>query len=230
MPDAQQLDTEASFTLGRPALVCRWRLAGGALPLENRHLRALSRRELTGGRVSRGLVAWAKQHIEWTLAEGSEEHPDGVLMLVVDEEGRAAMTVGPYESLRGQSLRVLAERAQAAQAEGEETGVAPESLWTVSDGVLTWGIERGAAPSGAATLVEDLARTLGIPVRRQVGLASAVLEGHATLDEAFLVSDEHGVVGALDASGPEGQRFVASYARLLDQTARKHRGAPATSL
>ena len=29
------------FTLGTPALVCRWRLASGALPLENRHLRAL---------------------------------------------------------------------------------------------------------------------------------------------------------------------------------------------
>ena len=31
------------FKLGTPALVCRWRLASGRLPLENRHLRALSR-------------------------------------------------------------------------------------------------------------------------------------------------------------------------------------------
>ena len=35
-----------NFKLGTPALVCRWRLASGRLPLENRHLRALSRRVL----------------------------------------------------------------------------------------------------------------------------------------------------------------------------------------
>ena len=35
------------FELGVPALVCRWRLAGRTLPLENRHLRALSQRRVT---------------------------------------------------------------------------------------------------------------------------------------------------------------------------------------
>ena len=55
------------FTLGSPALVCRWRLASRALPLENRHLRALGQRVVNGGLVPTELVAWAKQHIEWTL-------------------------------------------------------------------------------------------------------------------------------------------------------------------
>ena len=71
------------FELGTPALVCRWRLARRRLPLENRHLRALLARTVNERPVSQALVAWAKQHIEWTLEEGSAEHPDGVLMLII---------------------------------------------------------------------------------------------------------------------------------------------------
>ena len=48
------------FELGEPVLVCRWRLAGGKLPLENRHLRALSRRVVLGRAVTSQLVGWAK--------------------------------------------------------------------------------------------------------------------------------------------------------------------------
>ena len=62
---------DQDFTLGRPVLVCRWRLASGKLPMENRHLRALSKRVVNGRAVSTQLVAWAKQHIEWTLQDGS---------------------------------------------------------------------------------------------------------------------------------------------------------------
>ena len=224
MSDAQELDTEASFTLGRPALVCRWRLAGRALPMENRHLRALSRRELGDGRVSRELVAWAKQHIEWTLGDGAADYPDGVLMLLVDEEGRAAMTVGPYEPLRGRSVRALLERAATAHEEGERTGGAPEALWLARDGRLVWGIERGTSPSGASSLVEGLAQTLGIPVERRAGLIDSVGAGEVDFDEAFLVSDEHGVVPALDAAGEEGRRFAGAYATLLAKAAKGRRG------
>ena len=85
--------TDGAFQLGKPELVCRWRLAGARLPLENRHLRALGRRHVNSGEMDKALVAWAKQHIEWTLADGGALHPDGVLMLIVDESGRAAMTV-----------------------------------------------------------------------------------------------------------------------------------------
>ena len=84
------------FSLGEPALVCRWRLSGGTLPLENRLLRALSSRMVNGGPVSAPLVAWVKQNVEWALKSGSEEHPDGVLMLLIDKQNHAAMTVGPY--------------------------------------------------------------------------------------------------------------------------------------
>ena len=150
------------FVLGKPELVCRWRLAGGKLPLENRHLRALSRRMVGGERLSRELLGWAKQHIEWTLAPGSVAHPDGVLMLIVDEAHQAAMTVGAYEPLRRTSCAWLVKRAEESLREAEATGVAPESLWAVTDDCLVMGLGGEATPSGAADLVLQLADTLGI--------------------------------------------------------------------
>ena len=184
------------FELGTPALVCRWRLAARTLPLENRHLRALSQRHVNGASVTTGLVAWAKQHIEWTLADGATQHPDGVLMVVVDVAGRAAMTVGPYEPLVETEPRSLAARALASAREAASTGVAPETLWSVRDGALVWGAAEGELPSGAATLVLDLARTLGVAVTRGPRLAEAVAAGEADGAHVLLVSDEHGVVPA----------------------------------
>ena len=49
------------FSLGTPALVCRWRLAAGMLLLGNRHIRALARRIVNGRPITPELVAWAKQ-------------------------------------------------------------------------------------------------------------------------------------------------------------------------
>ena len=42
--DQEELEAAQKFELDNPELVCRWRLAGGVLPLDNRHLRALSKR------------------------------------------------------------------------------------------------------------------------------------------------------------------------------------------
>lgn len=217
---AQQSDVSEmeGFELGQPALVCRWRLADSALPLENRHLRALSQRVVNGGRVSTQLIAWAKQHIEWTLRDGAAEYPDGALMLIVDVQGRAAMTAGPYEPLKARSVAFLAERARMAGDEAEKTGVAPESLWLVRGDGLVWGCGQLEQPSGAASLMRDLAKTLGIPVERRAWLAKDVLEGPVDFDEVFLVSDEHGVVPASNASGPRSARFAEDYARLLEKT------------
>lgn len=203
------------FKLGTPALVCRWRLASGRLPLENRHLRALGRRALDEEPVSAQLIAWAKQHVEWTLRDGSAENPNGVLMLIIDEEGQAAMTVGPYEPLAAMDSVAIAERAALAQQEAQKTGVAPETLWVVRDGCLVAGVAAGQSPSGASSLVEDLAKTVGLPLSRQADLADDVASGAGSVDEVFLVSDEHGIVCASDASGAIGERLVKDYARLL---------------
>ena len=209
----------ADFKLGTPALVCRWRLAHGKLPLENRHLRALSQRVVNGAHVSAQLIAWAKQHIEWTLRDGSAENPDGVLMIAMDEQGRAAMSVGPYAALADSEPVALLARAEDARREGGETGIAPETLWAVRDGALVCALAEGAVAHGAASLVMDLARTLGYEARRDEGLLRE-LGGEAAeagcADELFLVSDEHGIVPAAGASGEVAERFSAAYVKLLD--------------
>ena len=207
------------FELGEPVLVCRWRLAGGRLPLENRHLRALGARSVAGHGVTTQLLSWAKQHIEWTLRDGSAENPDGVLMIAMDEQGRAAMSVGPYAALADSEPAALLARAEDARREGGETGIAPETLWAVRDGALVCALAEGAVAHGAASLVMDLARTLGYEARRDEGLLCE-LGGEAAeagcADELFLVSDEHGIVPAAGASGEVAERFSAAYVKLLD--------------
>lgn len=209
---------EKNFEFGQPVLVCRWRLANRTLPLENRHLRALSQRRVNGAAVSTQLVAWAKQHIEWTLSEGAATAPDGTLMLVVDDRGQAAMSVGPHEALDATSTDALTQRALLASVEGEKTGVAPETLWAALDGALICGLPEGSALSGASSLVADLARTLGLCLSHDEALAKRALDDH--FDEVFLVSDEHGVVPAADAGGPVAKRFADGYAKLLDAARR----------
>lgn len=222
MPDPTQQEMEG-FSLGTPSIVCRWRLADRCLPLENRHLRALAARRVEGFPVSRALVSWAKQHIEWTLVSGSVDYPNGVLMLIVDQDGKAAMTVGPYEPLAQCGRQSLVARAREARVESDETGVAPETIWSVRDGSLVAGIADGQTPSGTASLVIGLAETLGLPVIRDGSLADGIASGRTSASEVFLVSDEHGVVPASDASGPRSAKLAASYQKLLDQTKRAGR-------
>ncbi|MEE8674315.1 hypothetical protein [Tractidigestivibacter scatoligenes] len=206
---------EQDFTLGRPVLVCRWRLASGGLPMENRHLRALSKRVVNGQAVSTQLVAWAKQHIEWTLRDGSALNPDGVLMIVLDEKGQAAMTVGPYEPIDTPTAATLADRAIESAREAEETGVAPETLWVARGDTLVCGMGAAEDASGSVTLVCDLANTVGITVTREQGIAQGLLDNTLVYDEVFLVSDEHGIVCASDAAGPRGAKLAEGYERLL---------------
>lgn len=205
-----------SFKLGTPALVCRWRIAQKSLPLENRHLRALAARSVNGEPVAQALVAWAKQHVEWTLEDGAREHPDGVLMLTIDEEGRAVMTVGGYYPLKKFLAKDLLVRAQGSWREAERTGVSPEDLWVVRGDSLVWCTSPDYRPSGASSLISDLARTLGMPVLHSEELIREFSNGVIEADEVFLVSDEHGVVPAGDCSGARARRFKESYQKLLE--------------
>lgn len=213
---------EQGFELGTPVLVCRWRLAGGRLPLENRHLRAFAARG-----ASMPLVSWAKQHIEWTLEDGATDNPDGVLMIVVDDQGQAAMSVGPYAPLTSTDATALAARATQAREEkpivptaekdARATGyepriVAPETLWGARDGALCCALAEDATLSGAASLVADLAKARHV----EVWWGTDPLE--AGCDELFLVSDEHGVVPAADRAGETGALLAADYAHLLEKT------------
>ena len=98
------------FTLDKPALVCRWRMSNKKVPMLSRHIRALSERLVQGEPLTHNMLSWAKQHVEWSLAEGDYTAHDGVLMLVIDVNGNAAMTVGEYEPLTDTSAKALRGR------------------------------------------------------------------------------------------------------------------------
>lgn len=189
---------------GEPVLTARWRLRNRALPLKNRHLRAFG---LSG--VSNGLASWARQHIEWTLAEGTAQQPNGVLVIAVDEQGRAVMSAEAFEPLPALAASDLLERVEPQREQPFEG----EVVWVARDGGLIALTDEAKPLSGANSLVADLAKTLRMPVSfapRAAGEAFAPAPG----DEVMLVSDEHGVVGASDASGAVVERFKAYYERL----------------
>lgn len=208
------------FEVGEPVLVCRWRISDGKLPATNRHMRALGKRIVSGKPLSKQLLGWVKQHIEWTLADGSHRNPNGVLMLMIDEQGRAAMAVGPYEPLGDCSASALVERARAAEREGAQTDVAPETFWAAQGDQLFVNLASGDALSGSTSLIVNLAETLGIPLERSSTLLDDYAANPSSYTEVFLVSDEHGVVSAADASGKHGQRFAEGWQTLLDKASR----------
>ena len=152
------------FTLDKPALVCRWRMSNKKVPMLNRHIRALSERLVQGEPLTHNMLSWAKQHVEWSLAEGDYTARDGVLMLVIDINGNAAMTVGEYEPLADTSAKALRARSAEARSEADETGVAPELLAAVNDGELAFVAPADECLCGTATLIEQLAKTKDIPV------------------------------------------------------------------
>lgn len=214
---------DGAFALGRPALVCRWRLSHKTVPLLNRHVRALAGRRLAGAPVSMNLVAWVKQHIEWAVAEDAYHEHDGVLMLVVDEAGQAAMSVGAYEPLADTSSAALAARAADAWRAARATGVAPEVLAGVAEDGLVVVAAEDAPAAGVRSFVEQLAATRGLACRVVAPAgddprAEDLLAALGT-DAVMLLSDEHGVVSSCacaDAPGAETVRFLEDcYRRLI---------------
>lgn len=209
---------QSETTLGEPVLVCRWRLAGRHVPLLNRHMRALSQRVVDGAPLTANLLGWAKQHIEWALAEDATVAADGVLMLVVDKAGRGVMSTGAYEPLTDASAFALVDRADAARREAAETGIAPEVLCAVRDGALVVGAAQKDARSGAATFICQLAETRGHAVLFEPdGL------GDVRMGAVALLSDEHGVQPASDCTADPADadvlRFLAeAFEQLRDRT------------
>lgn len=219
--DQEELEAVQKFELDNPELICRWRLAGGVLPLGNRHLRALSRRFVAQKEVSPHLIAWAKQHIEGTLKEGSQEYPDGVLMILLESNGQAAMSVGPYQPLKDCSVLSLAGRARISQREELQTGCAPEVLWLVDNDKLIAGVSEESVLSGVTSLVSDLAQTLHKSIEFNSDVVAQVFDGTAKFDEAFLTSDEHGIICASDVRSEIGKHFLQGYKKLCEIKATK---------
>lgn len=232
--EAEELARLASFELGDPVLVCRWRIAGRQLPLESRHLRALRARSAQGDPLTPEFCAWVQQHIEQTLDSGAAENPDGVLMIALDGQGRAAMALGPYEELEDLSAAGLTARAQAARLEAQETGVAPEILLAVTpEGTLEVGAGLEEPLAAVASLAVDVAKTLGVPVAFDPRLAARVETDPAAWADILLASDEHGVLRAADGLAASGEAAAANdiasrleqgYRKLLDAVrAKPHR-------
>ena len=203
---AEQERGGGRFELAEPALVCRWRMARRGVPMLNRHIRALSQRVVNGAPLTTNMLSWAKQHVEWSLAAGDYQDPNGVLMTVIDVNGDALMSVGPYEPLTDRPRDALVARAEEARREQAKTGVAPELLAAVTpEGrILVF-----AAPDehlcGAATLVEQLAATQGREAVRALGGGARLADALAVVEEGsvvFLISDEHGVVVEDEQAAP----------------------------
>lgn len=207
------------FELAAPALVCRWRMAHRSVPMLNRHIRALSQRVVNGEPLTTNMLSWAKQHVEWSLAAGEYEDPNGVLMLVIDVNGDALMSVGPYEPLSDTSREALVSRAANARMEAEGTGVAPELLGAVTtDGRVLLASAPDEALCGSATLVEQLAAARGHAVERSLtdgGAAEEVVRAAGEGAAVFLISDEHGVVVEHDATNSNALQLSADIRKLF---------------
>lgn len=215
---AEQERGPEEFELADPALVCRWRMSRRQVPLINRHIRALSQRIVNGAPLSTNMLSWAKQHVEWSLAAGEYEDPDGVLMLVIDVNGDALMSVGPYEPLADASREALVVRAAEARIEAAHTNVAPELLAAIApDGRVLLAAMPDEPLCGAATLVEQLAGTCGHAVER-VLVEGADVESVIALEAGavvVLISDEHGVV--VEYGGEDAGSSQASAAEFLSR-------------
>lgn len=200
------------FTLGAPVLVCRWRLVDRRVPLLNRHIRALAARRVHGEPLSRSLLSWAKQHIEWSLAEDTTVSvpDDGVLMLVVDADGHAAMSTGEYVPLTDTGAEALAYRSLEARREADEVGIAPEVIACAAGDEVVLGVSPEDPLAGAASLVEQLCATCGRRIVRDPALAYRVLAGSCAAP-VLLISDEHGVVVADDARGEGDDGAFAAF-------------------
>lgn len=207
------------FELAEPALVCRWRMHKRQVPLLNRHIRALSQRVVNGAPLTHNMLSWAKQHVEWSLSEGAYEDPNGVLMLVIDVNGDALMSVGPYEPLADCSRAALIARAEASRVEAAATGVASEILaWAAPDGTVSLCAATDEPLCGAATLVEQLAQTKGADVERVLSDGVSLSEALAQTDAdaaLMLISDEHGVVPA--AENAQADVAAADFAHILSE-------------
>lgn len=213
---------DAGIKLGEAAFVCRWRLVDGVLPLKVRHLRALGHRSVAGVNISKQHVAWASQHIDWTLYEGAKQYPDGVLIVYVDEDLRMAMGVRAFEPLKRRSANDLLLRAERSQTEAYNTGVSPEDLWVIRDNILWRSWVNPSKESGVASLLKDLCRTLGTTTRlSETLLDESAKRGFSSRDEVFLASDEYGIVAAPDHSGPVAARYVEYYDKLLESERKK---------
>lgn len=209
------------FRLGQPVLVCRWRLCASSVLLQGRHLKALRNRIIAGKPCSPQLAAWVQQHIEWTLASGVHDTPDGVLMLVVDADNYAVMSVGAYEPLPTYDVETLCKRAYQAACEAEHTSIAPEALWVATEDSWLCATPSQAYLSGVSSLMYQLAETKGCSVIFDPQLIDQVSVGNFDAHQVLLASDEHGIVSAVSKPNYRVSEMMQAYTTLQERAAQE---------
>lgn len=191
-----------------PSLSLRWRIASRDLPLKQRYYRSLREYGL-----SNGVISWVIQHVEWTLPEGSLQEPSGVLTLEFDQKGRACMDLQPYKKIIDTSAEGLFTYAEERGTHAHE-GIDSEVMWTADENALYVWTDKKAALSAANSLIYDLARQKAYKLVYMLPDYDKFVEQIKGGAEAFLVSDEHGVVQAKDAQGNQGAFFVSCWEKL----------------
>jgi len=188
--------------------IIRWRIVDGRIVLRERRIRSLEPLNL-----SPPLTAWIRSRLEWAadnlLSDGSE----GVLCLAINSDSDVVVSL---EDIRACPTLTMAD---FLELDGSVASVCHEDIHLESvvfcelDGVLYASAHE--LTSAPATLVADLASTLGLPLV----VAPMSREFVAGADAAFLVSDEFGFVpidlGRVASEVPLSTKIAACLAKVF---------------
>ena len=135
-------------------------------------------RSLRAYNVGPAVQAWVRSRLEWVRDNKLYEKPNGVIVLTIDPEG---------------DVDIQLEELKAPYRGCEGT------MWVASGSQLSAVCPDGELKNAADTFVRDLASTLGYTV-------SCVDAPPQPLDQAFVVSDEFGVVAMIEGEASKKMR------------------------
>lgn len=165
----------------------RWKLAGGKLPLYERHLRSLSRYGYPSP-----LCSWIRTRLEWSIENQTVDNPEGVVHIFVNDKDEV-------------DVRIEAARDIAALVDDECTAW---EVRTDADGESVL-VPLTEPLDAAATLLRDLSSTLGMKVVHVPGQ----IDGLGEAVERFRTSDEFGFLPG-EPSGPVCAKMAACFDKL----------------
>lgn len=146
-------------------------------------------RELSHLELPPPLIAWVHERLEWAAANLLGSDTDAVLVLDVDLQGEAQVSLDDCIALPplGEDDLLIEDGFVKGISTGE--GVWPATVWLATeDGTLIASAEELFL--AVDTLAEQLATTQGIPVTKAIQTTQVLKEAQAV----FAVSDEFGFV------------------------------------
>ena len=180
----------------------RWRLADGGLPMRERHLRSLASMG-----VGAPMQSWIRTRLEYVLENHAPIHPNGVLCLRMDPEGKTEMVVEPLGT-----VPTLTEADLVIKDDFITGASVPGVVWVMGEKLAIASVDNEELISATATTMRDLAETLSMQVEEGAVLAEdAFAEGV----EIFVTSDEFGILPIEGHSGATTDRFTKLLNKLL---------------